>query len=186
MRRVQRRSLLWLPLMSPSKSNETVGSSRARAASTVSFAARSLSSACRNSGRCVRAEASEVSMAGTVVGTVRRIGDDDVARLVRADRVQQRQRRVLTIVLRHEQRLPRARELHIRLCNVEPRSGAGFELVLRRLQQAREERDVRLRARRSASARAAPSDTGAPPRRRRRSPPVRSENGSRWRVLCSD
>ena len=85
-----------------------------------------------------------MSIGGTDGRNVRRVGDDDIARLIGTDRVQQRQRRVLAIVLRHQQRLARACELHIRLCNVEPRSGAGFELVLRRLQQPREERDVRL------------------------------------------
>ena len=110
----------------------------------MSCAARTCSAACRSSGRCSLAAVSDGSTAGTVVGAEGRVGEDDVARFVRADGVEQRQRRVLPVVLRDEQRLARARELHICLCNVETRAGAGFELILRRLEQAREERDVGL------------------------------------------
>ena len=47
-------------------------------------------------------------------------------------------------MLRDEQRLTRAVELHGCLCHVEPRPGSRFEFVFGRLQQALKERDVRF------------------------------------------
>ena len=131
--------------MSPSKSSgDARQQPRALRASTVSFAAFSLLLGLAQFG-ALRPRGGEGSVdRGDGVGAVAVVGDDDVARLIRADGIQQRQRRVLPVVLRGEQRLPRAGQLHVRLRDVEPRSGAGFELVLRGLQQPREEGDVRL------------------------------------------